>query len=94
MKNKRVNALFLAEEYQEKLLKHPTWKLKLFIKDVEDTYGVRINRWQAARAKKYALSACAKVVEKQYEVLRNYIYELKSSNEGTSVFLKVKPHIS
>ncbi|KAL2921997.1 DNA repair protein RecO, partial [Bienertia sinuspersici] len=54
------NSNFLAEEYQEKLLKHPTWKLKLFIKDVEDTYGVRINRWQAARAKKFSLSACAK----------------------------------
>ncbi|KAL2935761.1 Arginine--tRNA ligase, partial [Bienertia sinuspersici] len=60
MKNKRVNSNFLAEEYQEKLLKHPTWKLKLFIKDVEDTYGVRIDRWQAARAKKFSLSACAK----------------------------------
>ncbi|KAL2932639.1 RNA-directed RNA polymerase L, partial [Bienertia sinuspersici] len=60
MKNKRVNSYFLAEEYQEKLLKHPTWKLKLFIKDVEDSYGVRIDRWQAAKAKKFSLSACAK----------------------------------
>ncbi|KAL2901462.1 Mitogen-activated protein kinase kinase kinase NPK1, partial [Bienertia sinuspersici] len=62
MKNKRVNSHFLAEEYQEKLLKHPTWKLKLFIKDVEDTYGVRIDRWQAAKAKKFSLPACAKLL--------------------------------
>ncbi|XP_021773501.1 uncharacterized protein LOC110737447 [Chenopodium quinoa] len=94
MKNKRVHANFLAEEYQEKLLKHPTWKLKLFVQDVEDTYGVKINRWQAVRAKKYALSACAKVVEKQYEFLRSYMHELKTSNVGTSVFLSLKPHIS
>ncbi|XP_056691882.1 uncharacterized protein [Spinacia oleracea] len=60
MKNKWVHTNFLGEEYQEKLLKHPTWKLKLFIKDVEEIYGVKINRWQAARAKKYALFACSK----------------------------------
>lgn len=59
MINKRVGTNFLAEEYQEKLLKHPTWKIKLFIRDVQDTYGVKITRWQASRAKKNALSACA-----------------------------------
>ncbi|XP_074288097.1 uncharacterized protein LOC141613257 [Silene latifolia] len=29
-------------------------------KDIEDTYGVRISRWQASRVKKNALSACTK----------------------------------
>ncbi|KAL2903853.1 Prohormone-3 [Bienertia sinuspersici] len=40
MKEHGVNSNFLAKEYQETFLKHATWKLKLFIKDVEDTYGV------------------------------------------------------
>ncbi|KAL2937025.1 hypothetical protein RDABS01_020474 [Bienertia sinuspersici] len=40
MKIKRVHSAFLVVEYQEKLLKHPTWKLKFFIRDVEDTYGI------------------------------------------------------
>ncbi|XP_074314930.1 uncharacterized protein LOC141651104 [Silene latifolia] len=88
--NKRVNADFFAEEYQEKLLKHPTWKLKSFVNDVKETYGININRWQAGRAKKNALSACGKVVERQYDSLRTYMYEMKRSNVGTSVFLSLK----
>ncbi|KAL2923417.1 Elongation factor Ts [Bienertia sinuspersici] len=48
MKNKRVHSAYLAEEYQKMLLKHPTLKLKLFIRDVKDTYDVKINRWQDA----------------------------------------------
>ncbi|XP_074310069.1 uncharacterized protein LOC141644782 [Silene latifolia] len=88
--NKRVNADFLAEEYQEKLLKHPTWKLKSFVNDVKETYGVKINRWQAGRTKKNALSACGKVVERQYDSLTAYMYEMKRSNVGANVFLSLK----
>ncbi|XP_074291585.1 uncharacterized protein LOC141618386 [Silene latifolia] len=94
MKNKRVHANFLAEEYQEKLLKHPTWKLKLFVKDVEDTYGVKVNRWQAGRAKRNTLSTCGKVVGRQYDSLRANIYEMKRSNVGSRAFLSLKPSIS
>lgn len=36
----------------------------------------------------------AQVVGKQYESLRDYMYELKRSNVGTNIFLKLKPHIS
>ncbi|KAH9608490.1 hypothetical protein KSS87_016288 [Heliosperma pusillum] len=93
-RNRRANANFFAEEYQEKLLKHLTWKLKLFIRDVKEIYGVKISRWQASSAKKNALSSCAKVVEKQYESLRDYMYELRRSNHDTSVFLALKPHVS
>ncbi|XP_074297228.1 uncharacterized protein LOC141627934 [Silene latifolia] len=92
--NRRANANFFAEEYQEKLLKHPTWKLKLFVRDVEETYGVKISRCKLLVQKKNALSSCAKVVGKQYDSLRDYMYELRRSNQGTSVFLVLKPHVS
>lgn len=84
---KIVNARFLSQLYQNKILANPRLKLREIKNDVIERYGLRVSLVQCYRLKKMALGEVDNILKEHYSKLWDYAGELDRSNPDSTIII-------
>jgi len=88
-KLKLINSKWLANEYHNKFINNPRWKLRDIRADVLEKYSIDVSLSVFHRAKKSALGELEKSLNDHYAKLWNYGTEILRSNPGSTVKITV-----
>lgn len=88
-KNRQVNAKFLARQYFERIKAFPWWKLSEFQWQVKEDFEVNVSLSQCYRARGIALKKAYASIDELYSPLWDYANELKRTNIGSTIEIKV-----
>ena len=86
---KAANARWLAKVYRPKIRTNPKWRLRDFVVDVLEKYGLDVSVSQCFRAKQMALGEVESSLIKHYAKLWNYGAEIKRSNFRSTVRFEI-----
>ncbi|KAG6519487.1 hypothetical protein ZIOFF_022981 [Zingiber officinale] len=87
--NKSINSTWLAKQFVKRFATNPKLGTKEFRKEVCTMLKANISRKVAYLAKRKALQLVQGTAEEQFSRIRNYCAELKRSDEGATVVLKL-----
>ncbi|XP_073126653.1 uncharacterized protein [Henckelia pumila] len=88
-KNKTIYSSWLAKTFAKKFKSNSKLGTKEFRQELCDTLKTSITKKQAYLAKGKSLKIVEGSIEEQFSRIRNYCAELKRSDEGASVILKL-----
>lgn len=81
---------WLAKIYGNKIREMPSWRSKDFVREVDQTYNIKVTRLQCYRAKKKALSEVESGLIEHYSYLRSYGKEILRADKRNTVKLSVE----
>ncbi|XP_019179510.1 PREDICTED: uncharacterized protein LOC109174707 [Ipomoea nil] len=87
--NRTVKSGFLAKMYKDEIKLNTEWGRIQFQEHVKANLKCQVSKHQAYRAKQKALKQLEGDVSEQFNLLNDYCEELKRSNPGTSVKMKL-----
>lgn len=95
-KIKACTATYLSNKIVNQIESNPTIPLKALQEDLERKYEIGVSRMKVFRAKTKAYNQVMGDYKIQYELLRDYVLELQSMNEDTTVKIDVEeePNLS
>ncbi|XP_073067176.1 uncharacterized protein [Primulina eburnea] len=89
VKNKNIKSSWLSETFVSKLKSNPKLGTREFREEVKSTLNVSLTYKQAYLSRKKALKLVDGSIAEQFSQIRNYCAELRRSDEGASVILKL-----
>ncbi|XP_075520701.1 uncharacterized protein LOC142553992 isoform X2 [Primulina tabacum] len=89
VKNKNIKSSWLGETFVSKLKSNPKLGTREFREEVKSTLNVSLTYKQAYLGRKKALKLVDGSIAEQFSQIRNYYAELRRSDEGASVILKL-----
>lgn len=87
--NKTVSSGFLAKMYKDEFRINTEWGRKQFQEHVKARLNCQVTKHQAYRANHKALKQLEGQDEEQFKLLNDYCEELRKSNPGTTVKMKL-----
>ncbi|KAJ8630072.1 hypothetical protein MRB53_023395 [Persea americana] len=87
--NRHATSRWLYKKYVERIRSNPSWPIDSFEEDVRLDYIVGVSRSQLHRAKRKAMLMIHGSHKEQYAKLWDYCQEIKRTNPGSTVELKV-----
>ncbi|XP_073119764.1 uncharacterized protein [Henckelia pumila] len=88
-KNRSIKAGWLGSTFEKKFKSNPKLGTSEFKVEVENTLNTTISYKQAYLAKKKAMKLVEGSIQEQFSRIRDYCSELKRTDEGASVILKL-----
>ncbi|XP_075474846.1 uncharacterized protein LOC142505652 [Primulina tabacum] len=89
VKNKNIKSSWLGETFVSKLKSNPKLGTREFQEEVKSTLNVSLTYKQAYLGRKKALKLVDGRIAEQFSQIRNYCAELRRSDEGASLILKL-----
>ncbi|CAN1171217.1 hypothetical protein LINPERHAP2_LOCUS29449 [Linum perenne] len=89
LSNKQASAKWLAKTYLEKFRINPKWDVSDMKREVQLTYGIRINENKCYRARNEARTLLEGSLEDEYKKLRPYVAALKCADPEGQFLLEV-----
>lgn len=89
VRNKNINSSWLGSTFVNKLKSNPKLGTKEFREEVRSTLNVALTYKQAYLGRRKALKLVDGSIAEQFSQIRNYCAELKRSDEGATVILKL-----
>ncbi|XP_075481378.1 uncharacterized protein LOC142522108 [Primulina tabacum] len=89
VKNKNIKSSWLGETFVSKLKSNPKLGTRELREEVKSTLNVSLTYKQAYLGRKKALKLVDGSIAEQFSQIRNYCAELRRSDEGASVILKL-----
>lgn len=86
-----VSTNWILHKYKDRIQRNPTWHVSSLHETIQAEWTVNLDRQKVSSAKKRALEMIQGNAAEQFGELYSYIEEIKSTNPGTNVVLKVKP---
>ncbi|CAL2258913.1 unnamed protein product [Prunus armeniaca] len=86
--NFHANSTWLAQRYATQLSRKHNWDMGNFKQQVREDLSMIASKSQIYRARQKATSISEGTYEKQYELLWDYVAELKITNVGSTVIMK------
>ncbi|XP_031124421.1 uncharacterized protein LOC116027130 isoform X2 [Ipomoea triloba] len=88
-KNKTINSRFLSKYYKEEFKDNENWGRREFQKKVKRTFRCNVSKYQSYRARRNAKKSLIGTQSEQFNMLWDYCEELRISNPGTTVMMKL-----
>ena len=89
-RNKNVNSRWLTKHYLESFRSNPKQTIASFRETVMRDHVVQVSRSQSYRARELAMKMIEGTYKEQYGKLWGYIEELKRTNPGSTVIMKLQ----
>ncbi|CAL9022998.1 unnamed protein product [Prunus brigantina] len=89
-KLRHTTSKWLCDRYAHKLRRNSDFDLKSFQQDVLADYKINVTKLQVYRAKRLARDLNEGTFKEQYARLWDYVEELKSANQGSTVKIKTQ----
>lgn len=86
-----VSTNWIVNKYCERIKRNPTWPVSSLHDEIQAEWTVSLDIQKVRRAKKKALEMLEGTATQQFALLSGYIEEIRSTNPGTTIKLKVKP---
>ncbi|GAU47619.1 hypothetical protein TSUD_90240 [Trifolium subterraneum] len=93
-KNRQCKTRWLAKKLIHVLKHTPDMKLKALQEECKNKWGVMLSKFKFYRAKVKALEMIQGAISEQYNHLRSYAEELRTSNPGSTVIIKTTPGVN
>ncbi|KAH7863402.1 hypothetical protein Vadar_017045 [Vaccinium darrowii] len=88
-----VSTKWIIRRYYDRIRRNPTWPIPSLIETITAEWTVHVDKQKVFRAKKKALELIEGTAAQQFGQLYGYIEEVKNTNPGTTIVMKVKPII-
>nr|GMD13080.1 Zinc knuckle family protein [Ipomoea batatas] len=88
-KNKTINSRFLSKYYKEEFKDNENWGRREFQKKVKRIFRCNVSKYQSYRARRNAKKSLIGTQSEQFNMLWDYCEELRISNPGTNVMMKL-----
>ncbi|KAF7147202.1 hypothetical protein RHSIM_Rhsim03G0174600 [Rhododendron simsii] len=85
-----VSTKWILDKYCDRIRSNPTWPTKSLAETIEKERTVRVSIQKVYRARQMALELIQGSAEEQFQQLWGYVEEVRSSNPGTTIKMKVK----
>ncbi|CAN1247385.1 hypothetical protein LINPERPRIM_LOCUS6298 [Linum perenne] len=89
LKNKQASAKWIATTYIEKFCNAPKWDVSDMKRELQLTYGIRINDNKCYRARNEARILLEGTLEEEYKKLRSYVAALQNADPEGQFILEV-----